>query len=126
MARTKKQQKIEINQKDVKEAKSQRLYKLIDVIDYPTRINVATRKKGYLQYAAMTLHPGKVYVVPEGDDILAQSLFEAVFRKEYSEQMEMLLKANDIPYTVELCRVCGGRKKKIVYHPVEEVTEEQL
>lgn len=102
---------------------TEKKYKLIDIIEYPTKINVATKKKGYMQYAQMILEPNKVYVIPEGDTVLEQSLFNAEFRRDYSPQMEALFKDNGIPYRVELCRVCGGRKRKIVYHPVEEVTE---
>lgn len=98
-------------------------YKLIDVLEYPTKINVATKKKGYLQYAQMTLEPNKVYILPDGDSALEKSLFEAVFRREYSQELENLFKNQGIPYTVEMCRVCGGRKRKIVYHPVEEVKD---
>lgn len=100
---------------------SQKKYKLIDILEYPTKINVATRRKGYLQYAQMTLEPKKIYVIQEGDSALETSLFDATFKKDYSAELENLFKVNNIPYTVELCRVCGGRKRKIVYHPVEEV-----
>ena len=60
---------------------SQKKYKLIDILEYPTKINVATRRKGYLQYAQMTLEPKKIYVIPEGDSALETSLFECGIKK---------------------------------------------
>lgn len=65
----------------------------------------------------LRLVPGKEY---ESDDTAMLEWLKAYKRKEkYSPQLESALKANDVPYEVEMCRSCGGKVKKITYHMVE-------
>lgn len=97
-------------------------YKLIDVIDQRTRFYVKeTSASGAVRHAPIYLEPGKTY---ETDDkILASSLSGAdgTIKTRYREDLEASLKELGADYEVSVCKVCGGKKKFIVYHAVEVV-----
>lgn len=95
-------------------------FKLISVIDDRAQIDVCRRVNGIMNYCYVVLEPNTVYDT-EGDELLERSLREAKFKKNYDSHMEQILKDNNIPYTVEACKVCGGRVKKLIYNPIEEV-----
>ena len=65
----------------------------------------------------LPLSPGKVY---ETKDEAMINWLKAYKRKvRYTSQLESALKANDVPYEVELCSSCGGKIRKISYHVIE-------
>lgn len=67
------------------------------------------------------LSPGEVY---ETDDEAMLNFFRAYKTKvRYTKEIEQALRANDVPYELELCRSCGGKIKKIVYRQVEVLDE---
>lgn len=84
--------------------------------------NVAKTKKingrevvTYSNY--INLVPGKIY---ETDDEAMLNFFRNYKRKvRYNTELERALKQNNVPYEIEFCRSCGGKVKKISYHPVE-------
>ena len=84
--------------------------------------NVAKTKKingrevvTYSNY--INLVPGVVY---ETDDEAMLNFFRNYKRKvRYNAEIERALKQHNVPYEVEFCRSCGGKVKKISYHPVE-------
>lgn len=84
--------------------------------------NVAVTKeingKSVVTYSNyIRLVPGKTY---ETDDEAMLNFFKAYKRKvRYNAELEQALKANNVPYELELCRSCGGKVKKISYHMVE-------
>ncbi len=94
-------------------------YALIEPIKYNQRYYVAKKGKGTLKqvYSHLDINVGKVYETE--DQVLAKFLKEKTLEEVYSTGKESELKAHDIPYTIKTCRSCGGRVKKIVYHPVE-------
>ncbi len=97
-------------------------YKLIDLIKTTTRFYVEeTGKNGTKRRAPIYLDPGVVYVTD--DPLLKASLLGAQgsIKTDYREDIERSLKESGVEYEVTVCKVCGGRKKKIIYHAVEEV-----
>lgn len=94
------------------------LYSLSEAIDVPTIVMVSiTGKNGIIHGRRMQLKPGVLY---ETDDkVMADSLDAYTEKKQYSVALEDRLKAYGAKYVVDTCRVCGGRKKFIIYHPVE-------
>ena len=65
----------------------------------------------------INLVPGVVY---ETDDEAMLNFFRNYKRKvRYNAEIERALKQHNVPYEVEFCRSCGGKVKKISYHPVE-------
>lgn len=94
-------------------------YKLNDVISTPTTFYVQqTNGVGRTRWGSMRLMPGEVY---ETDDPkLIESLrIRGHVKVAYNEKLENRLKELGKDYTVELCKSCGGRVKKIKYHAVE-------
>ena len=98
-------------------------YKLNDAEKVRVLINnVAKTKKvngreivTYSNY--INLVPGVVY---ETDDEAMLNFFRNYKRKvRYNAEIEQALKQHKVPYEVEFCRSCGGKVKKISYHPVE-------
>lgn len=65
----------------------------------------------------LRLAPNEVY---QTDDKALISFLKAYSVKiRYNAETERALKDNEVPYEVEYCRSCGGKVKKISYHPVE-------
>lgn len=63
------------------------------------------------------LAPDKVY---ESDDTaMIDYLRNHKTKARYTSQLESVLKANNVPYEVEMCKSCGGKIKKISYNTVE-------
>lgn len=98
-------------------------YKLNDAEKVRVLINnVAKTKKvngreivTYSNY--INLVPGVVY---ETDDEAMLNFFRNYKRKvRYNAEIERALKEHKVPYDIEFCRSCGGKVKKISYHPVE-------
>lgn len=98
-------------------------YKLNDAEKVRVLINnvAKTKKIGgkevvtYSNY--INLVPGVIY---KTDDEAMLNFFKNYKRKvRYNAELERALKQNNVPYEVEFCRSCGGKVKKISYHPVE-------
>lgn len=67
------------------------------------------------------LNPNEEY---ETDDEAMINWFKAYRRKvRHNSSLELVLKNNEVPYEVELCRSCGGKVKKISYQVVEVYDE---
>ena len=61
--------------------------------------------------------PGEIY---ETDDELLVNYLKNFKRKvRYNAETEKALKQHKVPYEIEFCRSCGGKVKKISYHPIE-------
>jgi hypothetical protein len=104
----------------VAQAKKIATFKLHDAIKERTQVDVVYREKGITKYSYIVLDPGVEYELPE-DELFQKSIRGCVFKKPYSKTMEDSLKANNIPYKVELCKQCGGRVKKLAYNPLEVI-----
>lgn len=100
--------------------KTTKTFKLLDVIKERTQVDVVYRKNGIPKYSYIVLDPGVEYELPE-DELFQKSIRGCQFKKPYSKAMEESLKANNIPYKVEMCKQCGGRVKKLVYNPMEVI-----
>ena len=90
----------------------------VPVALYNVAKTVNVRGKEIVTYSNyIRLSPGVEY---ETDDQNMIDWFKAYKRKtRYSADLESALKANDVPYEIEMCKSCGGRVKKISYHVVE-------
>ena len=65
----------------------------------------------------INLVPGKIY---ETNDEAMLNFFRNYKRKvRYNAEIEQALKQNNVPYEIEYCKSCGGKIKKISYHPIE-------
>ena len=65
----------------------------------------------------LRLAPNEVYETD--DEAMIQFLKAYSVKIRYNAETERALKDNEVPYEVEYCRSCGGKVKKISYHPVE-------
>lgn len=95
-------------------------YKLIDAIDVPKNLSVVTRKGSAVRYGKIRLDPGKKYEIPE-DETLLKSLKDAMETTRYTPEREAALKACHANYEKKVCKSCGGKVLKLVYHVVEVV-----
>ncbi len=102
-----------------------RSFHLIEAIDVPTSIDIAEKTQGYLRYRHIKLYPNVDYSLDEkeiyGDETAIRSLKEATYRKPYTKALEEKLKLYGVSYEIDYCKACGGRVKKLVYHPVEVI-----
>ena len=63
------------------------------------------------------LAPNTTY---ESDDkAFLDYMREYKVKVRYNAEIERALKEHNVPYEVEYCKSCGGKIKKISYHPVE-------
>lgn len=98
-------------------------YRLNKAENVPITINMVakTKKIGNREVVTynnyMRLAPNTEY---ETDDEAMIEFFKGYKVKiRYNAELENALEANDVPYEVEYCKSCGGKVKKISYHPVE-------
>ena len=69
----------------------------------------------YSNYIRLT--PNKIYTT---EDEAMLNFFRNYKRKvRYNADLEATLKAHNVPYEIEWCRVCSGKVKKISYNVVE-------
>ena len=66
----------------------------------------------YLRLAPNEVHETK-------DKAMISFLKDYKVKIRYNAETERALKDNNVPYEVEYCKSCGGKVKKISYHPVE-------
>lgn len=94
-------------------------YKLSDVVTSPTTLYLQkTGDRGLRRWGSMRLDPGKIYETD--DEILIESLSaKKSVLVPYNPKLEERLKELGKEYSVELCKACGGRVKKIRYDAVE-------
>lgn len=98
-------------------------YRLNSAENVPITINMVAKTKkiggkDIVTYNNYTrLAPNVTY---ETDDEAMLTFLENYNVKiRYNAELEQALKQNNVPYEVEFCRSCGGKVKKISYHPVE-------
>lgn len=65
----------------------------------------------------LRLAPNEVYETD--DEAMISFLKDYKVKIRYNAETERALKDNEVPYEVEYCMSCGGKIKKISYHPVE-------
>lgn len=94
-------------------------YRLNEVVTTPTVLYVQqTASLGRTKWGSVRLMPNKVYETD--DEKLIESLrIKGYLKVAYNERLEERLKELGKEYSVELCKSCGGRVKKIKYHAVE-------
>lgn len=103
-------------------------YRLNKAEDVQVTINNVAKTKTINGKAIVTyanyirLAPNKVY---ETDDEAMLNFFRNYKRKvRYTSHLERVLKENGVPYSIEYCRTCGGKVKKISYAVVEVMDNE--
>ena len=65
----------------------------------------------------LRLVPNETYETD--DEALIEYLKAYKTKIRYNAETERALKEHNVPYEVEYCKSCGGKVKKISYHPVE-------
>lgn len=98
-------------------------YRLNSAERVPITINMVARTKKiggrdivtYNNY--VRLAPNTEY--KDDDEAFLNFLREYKVKVRYNAEIERALKDNNVPYEVEYCKSCGGKVKKISYHPVE-------
>lgn len=100
-------------------------FKLIDCVDTQQKIHVAeTLASGRIRYTYITIQPGEKKSLAEkgSDSRFMQSLLKnSVVQKNYTPQLEELLKSADVDYKIDYCKSCGGKVKKLSYSVIEVV-----
>lgn len=95
-------------------------YRLSKAIDVPITIMVYSHPEGKSGvYGRLYLTPGVTHVLPDDDPAFVNSVKTAITKKRYDEKIENRLKELGVPYEINLCKTCGGRKRFIEYHTVE-------
>lgn len=89
----------------------------------PVTINNIAKTKNFNGKPIVTysnylrLAPNEVYETKDEATISFLKGYSVKIR--YNAETERALKENNVPYEVEYCKSCGGKVKKISYHPVE-------
>lgn len=100
-------------------------YKLIDCVDTQQKINVTeTLPNGRIRYTYIKISPGEKKSLEEkGNDesFMTSLLKNSIVRKNYTAQLEELLKSANVDYTIEYCKSCGGKVRKLAYSVIEVV-----
>lgn len=98
-------------------------YRLNSAETVPITINMVARTKEINGKSVVTynnyirLAPNTEY--KDNDEAMLNFLENYTIKVRYNSELEKALKEHDIPYEVEFCKSCGGKVKKISYHPVE-------
>lgn len=92
-------------------------FKLIDACTSPVSIRLPLEKKHGRVYEYVTLNPGKEYEYP---DEIKDILLGYTVQQKYTMDRETELSKCGARYEVKLCKVCGGKRQNIIYHPIEE------
>lgn len=96
-------------------------YHLIPLINTQQELRLWTKEHGYMELVKITVKPGEDYSLEGEDETFKNSLKAYEIKQRYSDGVENALKLANVDYRVEYCKSCGGRVKKIFYHPVEVV-----
>lgn len=111
-------------------AHPKRSFHLIDAFDgtdgvTKSTIQYQTRQNGMVRTGFYTLNINEDYSLDDGqtpnDETFIKSLQNYTSKIRYTAELENRLKKYGISYTIDRCKACGGRAKKLVFHPVEVV-----
>lgn len=98
--------------------------KLTKAFTVPVDIKLWTKPEGERAHQDWwRFVPGKEYEIPEGDTLLRKEMQEHKTKKRYDAALEAKLKELGITPEIELCKVCGGKKKFLTY-PTLEIRDE--
>lgn len=90
--------------------------KLNNAVTSPLNIRLPLMENGYTKYKYVSFEPGKEY---EYSDTLEDILLGYTIQQKYTKEREETLKSNGCVYEIKLCKVCGGKRTDLVYHPIE-------
>lgn len=96
-------------------------YKLNDAVKESVSLNLPYMKDGVKVYKFYTLRPGKKYDDHIDDEVFLDALRGAHKRVTYTPEKEAALRESGAKYEVVVCKVCGGKAKKIDLWLVEVV-----
>ena len=82
----------------------------------PLNIRLPLKKGTYRAYKYVSFEPNKEY---DYDEDVAEIALAYTVQQKYTKEREDALKAANCVYEVKLCRVCGGKRTNLVYHPIE-------
>lgn len=91
-------------------------FRLNKAVSSPLNIRLPLKEGGYTKYRFVSFDPNKEY---EYSDDLADILLGYTVTQKYTREREQSLKEANCVYEVKLCRVCGGKRTNLIYHPIE-------
>lgn len=91
-------------------------FRLNKAVTSPLNVRLPLKEGGYTKYKFVSFDPNKEYEYP--DDI-SDVLLGFTQQQKYTKEREDALKAANCVYEVKLCRVCGGKRTNLIYHPIE-------
>lgn len=98
-------------------------YKLIDPFDTEVRVYLPHKQGSGVKSEPFLLKPNKKYEEYVDDEIFMDALLAETKEITYSKEREDALRKYGAKFDVKICKVCGGRKKKLVVHFAEVVNE---
>lgn len=98
-------------------------YKLIDAQDSAIRMYLPHTEKGKAVYNHHTLYPRTRYNLHMSDSVFMDALTKAHAEVDYTPERQAVLDSYGITYEIKVCKVCGGKKQKLRYCPVEVIHE---
>lgn len=75
-------------------------------------------EKGYTKYRYVSFAPDTEYEYP---DYLDGILMDYTITNKYTKEREAALKEAGARYETKVCKVCGGKRTNLIYHPIEKV-----
>lgn len=95
-------------------------YQLSKAISVPMDFIVWSRPTGKSAFRAkIRLKPNEVHELPDDDPLFVQDIQAQEIKKRHDPSLEAELKIIGVPYEIQMCKTCGGRKKHIVYKAIE-------
>lgn len=91
-------------------------FRLNSAVSSPLNVRLPIREGGFTKYRYVSLVPGTDYEYP---DELSGILLGFTQKQKYTKEREDALKAANCKYEIEHCKVCGGKRTNLVYHPIE-------
>jgi hypothetical protein len=92
--------------------------RLNSAVTSPLNVRLPFMEDGYTKYRYIALDPNKEYEYP---DYLSDILLGYTIQQKYTKEREAALKEANANYEIKLCKVCGGKRTNIIYHPIEKV-----
>lgn len=93
-------------------------YRLNSAVTSSLNITVPLKENGFTKFKSIKFEPNKEYEYP---DYLDAILTGYTKHTKYTKERETALKDAKARYEVKLCKVCGGKRTDLIYHPIEKV-----
>ena len=98
-------------------------YKLIDAQDSAIRMYLPHTENGKAVYNHHSMYPRTRYNTHMSDSVFMDALKKARTEVDYTQERQAVLDSYGIAYEIKVCKVCGGKRQKLIYCPVEVINE---